>query len=258
MTAERAQIAANLVFLVALAVAVVSGVVSVLISRAIDRARDRTMVDLLHDVREHLVFARAEPLATTRPELAGPPPLRLQGPAPPAPVLEPARPAPVAEHAALPSPPAGGAALPAEPPQRNDATGRWRALSAEQRGRMVKILSLAPDSIVITSGGHGEPESFADQIAQVFREAGWTVERSLFVGVARPLPPLSANLGGEPRDVAVATAFATAGYALPPFDHDSRGLVREILVGASGPARLTGIAPSPAPAPLAPLPRPGG
>jgi hypothetical protein len=99
---------------------------------------------------------------------------------------------------------------------------------------MVRILGLSPDSIVLTSDGSNEAEAFADQLAGVFRDAGWKVERSLFVSLKRPLPPLSADLMRQPRDQAVIAAFAAAGYQLPRRDPNTPSQMREIFIGHTG------------------------
>jgi hypothetical protein len=96
---------------------------------------------------------------------------------------------------------------------------------------MVRILGLSPDSVILTSDGSDEAEAFADQLAGVFRDAGWKVERSLFISMKRPLAPLSADLLRQPRDQAVIAAFAAAGYNLPARDPGVLPQSREIFIG---------------------------
>ena len=106
-----------------------------------------------------------------------------------------------------------------------------RAITPDERDRMVRILALSPDSVILTSDGSDEAEAFADQLAGVFRDAGWKVERSLFISLRRPLPPLSADLFSQPRDQAVIAAFAAAGYRLPRRDPGVQAQAREIFIG---------------------------
>ncbi|HEX4742014.1 MAG TPA: hypothetical protein VH353_11845, partial [Caulobacteraceae bacterium] len=112
-------------------------------------------------------------------------------------------------------------------------SGAMRVITPDERDRMVRILALSPDSVILTSDGSDEAEAFADQLAGVFRDAGWKVERSLFISMRRPLPPLSADLLRQPRDQAVIAAFAAAGYNLPPRDPGGQAQAREIFIGRS-------------------------
>jgi hypothetical protein len=231
VTLESAQLAATLLCVVAILVAVASGVVSLLLGRAIHDHRDREIAGLLRDVHDRLLLMRprapeaALPRPQARPVLPAPKPAALPPPA-----------AQLALAAPLPAPPTRGP----------------RAIAPDQRDRMMRILALAPAQILITSDGTGEAEAFADQAAGVFRDAGWKVERSLFVSLNRPLPPLSADLGSEPQDVAIEAAFRAAGYPLTRRDPAASGQAREIFVGAlpgSGQGAPGGAPPAAKPAP---------
>ncbi|MBV8683867.1 MAG: hypothetical protein JO111_13415 [Caulobacteraceae bacterium] len=247
MSLEAGQLAASIVCVVAIMVAVASGATSLALGRAIDRHRDREITYALLDMRDLIARARAEPLAPSLP----PPPAQAALPA-------------AAPHAALPAPTprvetatsAGAAQEPIEAmavgrtvgdpvvlgpapiASVNGATtavrstdGRVRVITPDSRDRMVRILGLSPDSVILTSDGSDEAEAFADQLAGVFRDAGWKVERSLFISMKRPLAPLSADLLRQPRDQAVIAAFAAAGYALPARDPAGQAQAREIFIG---------------------------
>jgi hypothetical protein len=218
MNLESARLATTALCVVALAVALAAGVTSLLLSRAIDRRRDTSLAALLVQVRDQLLMDRPQ-----RANVSLPPPLRLPSPTPPARLQTPAPPAQI-------SPPIAPAA-PA-----------IRVIAPDQRDRMVRILALAPADILITSDGDREAEAFAEQVAGVFRDAGWQVQRSLFVGL-RDLPPLAADLPQTPRDVAVRAAFAAAGYPLPTYENGSPANPREILIGALTPRPLASAGP---------------
>jgi hypothetical protein len=244
---EAAQVAASIVCVVAILVAIASGATSLVLGRSIERHRDREIAYALLDMRDWLMRTRAQPLA-----LALPPPQPQPALAPvaapaalPAPTPRSAtaqEPAPAAstgqviEAQAAPTglPATASASLPPLPIAPRAAPGAVRVITPDQRDRMVRILGLAPDSVVLTSDGSNEAEAFADQLAGVFRDAGWKVERSLFVSLKRPLPPLSADLLRQPRDQAVIAAFAAAGYDLPRRDPNAPVQIREIFVGRSG------------------------
>jgi hypothetical protein len=194
-----------------LAVAVVAGFASILLSRAIDRRRDTSLIEVLSQVRDQLLVDRPQ-----RTQVVLPAPRQVALPSSP---NKPRVSTPVVQV----KPPLAG------------AVSSIRVIAPDQRDRMVKILALAPEDIIITSDGDHEADAFADQVAGVFRDAGWKVERSLFVGVNRALPPLAADLLETPRDVAVRAAFAAAGYALPAFDPTAPSNSREILIGSARP-----------------------
>jgi hypothetical protein len=244
---EAIQLAASVVCVFSILLAIASGATSFVLGRAIDRHRTREITSLLVDVRDRLLMNRARAPVTALPQGRSPPalgssPVTAALPAPPAAAPAPtlAIAAPVLQTPAVPAPAAAAtAASPSGslPPLPLAPAGSGvRAITPDQRDRMVRILGLAPDSVVVTSDGSNEAEAFADQLAGVFRDAGWKVERSLFVSLKRPLPPLSADLMREPRDQAVIAAFAAGGYTLRRRDPDAAVQTREIFVGRTGAA----------------------
>ena len=239
MSLEAGQLAASIICVVALLVAIASGVTSVILGRAVDRHRDRELTYALLDMRDWLARTRGQPITISlpppEPQSALPhasPQAALPAPSgPPAPARQPV-------EATLIGPGVGAPTV--EPPTpivtaRNAAvagrSGAMRVITPDERDRMVRILALSPDSVILTSDGSDEAEAFADQLAGVFRDASWKVERSLFISMRRPLPPLSADLLRQPRDQAVIAAFAAAGYNLPPRDPGGQAQAREIFIG---------------------------
>ena len=247
---EAGQVAASIVCVVAIVVAIASGATSMALGRAIDRHRNREITYALLDMRDWLARMRSQPVATPLPA------------PPPQPALASATP-----HVALPAPTpqstARSSLASAQEPIEATAVGRtvgdpvvlsptpiatasvaptnlrsaasmFRVITPDARDRMVRILGLSPDSVILTSDGSEEAEAFADQIAGVFRDAGWKVERSLFISMKRPLAPLSADLLRQPRDQAVIAAFAAGGYNLPARDPGAQSQSREIFIGRSG------------------------
>lgn len=243
MSLEAGQLAASIVCVVAILVAIASGATSLVLGRALDRHRNREITYALLDMRDWLARTRVQPLQASLP------------PPQPQPAL-----APAAPQATLPAPTPAPAPASAQEPIEATAIGRTvgaptilaptpimavnagsaatrptssavRAITPDERDRMVRILGLSPDSVILTSDGSDEAEAFADQLAGVFRDAGWKVERSLFISMRRPLPPLSADLLSQPRDQAVIAAFAAAGYRLPKRDPGAQPQAREIFIG---------------------------
>lgn len=240
---EAGQLAASIICVVAIFVAIGSGVTSLILGRAIDRHRERDIAYALLDMRDLLARARSQPLAAALPLPQAQPALP---PAPTQAVLPapaPARQAPPAfAQAPIEATAVGRAVGPPTivPPIPVLAAGSAtaavrptavRVITPDERDRMVRILALSPDSVILTSDGSDEAEAFADQLAGVFRDAGWKVERSLFISMRRPLAPLSADLLRQPRDQAVIAAFAAAGYNLPPRDPGAQPQSREIFIG---------------------------
>jgi hypothetical protein len=245
---EAGQLAASIICVVALLVAIASGVTSIVLGRALDRHRDREITYALLDMRDWLARMHVQPAPIALPP---PQPRAALAHAPAQPALPAPAPGSMAEP---PAAPAGepieatvtsrtiGAPM-VEPPTsiltaRNTPgagrAGTMRAITPDQRDRMVRILALSPDSVILTSDGSDEAEAFADQLAGVFRDAGWKVERSLFISMRRPLPPLSADLLRQPRDQAVIAAFAAGGYSLPTRDPGAQPQAREIFIGRTG------------------------
>jgi hypothetical protein len=238
---EAGQLAASIICVVALVVAIASGVTSIILGRAVDRHRDRELTYALLDMRDWLARTRGQPITISLPPPEPQPQLPharaqagLPAPAPSGPPASARQPI----EATLIGPGVGAPAVEpptpivtARSPSVAGRSGAMRVITPDERDRMVRILALSPDSVILTSDGSDEAEAFADQLAGVFRDAGWKVERSLFISMRRPLPPLSADLLRQPRDQAVIAAFAAAGYNLPPRDPGGQAQAREIFIG---------------------------
>ncbi|HEY2050414.1 MAG TPA: hypothetical protein VGH03_13810 [Caulobacteraceae bacterium] len=248
MSLEAGQLAATIICVVAIIVAIASGATSLALGRAIDRNRNREIAYALLDMRDWLARARVQPdpvsLAPPQPQPALVPAVAQAAlPAPrPAPTTlaasaqEPIEATVTARAIGAPTVAAPTTIVSAGPPPAatRPAASAMRVITPDERDRMVRILGLSPDSVVLTSDGSDEAEAFADQLASVFRDAGWKVERSLFISLKRPLAPLSADLLRQPRDQAVIAAFAAAGYSLPRRDPNAQPQAREIFIGRAG------------------------
>jgi hypothetical protein len=243
---EAGQLAASIVCVVAIVVAIASGATSVALGRAIDRNRNREIAYTLMDMRDWLARMSAQPITAIPPpqpaHVAAAPRAAL-----PAPAQQMIARSQAAEHEPIEATAVGRTVgdpvvLPSTPMMALNTTtqaGRpgasaMRVITPDARDRMVRILGLSPDSVILTSDGSDEAEAFADQLAGVFRDAGWKVERSLFISMKRPLAPLSADLLRQPRDQAVIAAFAAGGFSLPARDPGGQPQAREIFVGRAG------------------------
>ncbi|HSZ53438.1 MAG TPA: hypothetical protein VK801_17865 [Caulobacteraceae bacterium] len=245
---EAGQLAASIVCVVAIVVAIASGATSLALGRAIDRNRNREIAYTLMDMRDWLARMSAQPIAASLP-----PPPALGSATPQAALPAPAQRMIARSTAASEQEPIESTAVGRTvgdpvvlPPTATMAlntttqaaarpgTAAMRVITPDSRDRMVRILGLSPDSVVLTSDGSDEAEAFADQLAGVFRDAGWKVERSLFISMKRPLAPLSADLLRQPRDQAVIAAFAAAGFNLPARDPGVQPQAREIFIGRAG------------------------
>jgi len=126
-----------------------------------------------------------------------------------------------AEPAASPAPPAQAQAR----PQAQDA--------AAAKARMLAALRQVPHgTITLSVEDDAEAEAYARKLADLFRQAGWTVDESSVFGPGAPRYGLAAAFGVSPADEAVREAFDAVGFrfAHPPAD---AGIVRtpEIFVG---------------------------
>ncbi len=163
---------------------------------------------------------------------AVPPPPVIQAAAPPKPVVvAPAEPAWIMHKAAAqlaPTPTAPGAAAPAP-----SAADKAKAAAAA-RTRMLAALRQVPHGTV-TLSVEDDPgaQAYARALADLFREAGWTVDLTAVFGSGPPRRGLAAAFSISPSDEAVREAFETSGFqfARPPAD---AGITRtpEIFVGA--------------------------
>jgi hypothetical protein len=241
---EAGQLAASIVCVVAIVVAIASGATSLALGRAIDRNRNREIAYTLMDMRDWLARMSAQPITALPPpqpaHAAAAPQAALPAPAQRmiarSPDHEPIEATAVGRTVGDPMvlPPTSMAALNTANQTGRPGASAMRVITPDSRDRMVRILGLSPDSVVITSDGSDEAEAFADQLAGVFRDAGWKVERSLFISMKRPLAPLSADLLRQPRDQAVIAAFAAGGFSLPARDPGVQPQAREIFIGRAG------------------------
>jgi hypothetical protein len=164
-------------------------------------------------------------------------------PEPPPPLVgtDPALPAAVAPRPA-PSPAPGpaeswilrrdAAQLPASPAPPS-AAPRPLDTRAVARARMLAALRQVPHG-VITLSVEDDPvaQAAASQLADLFHQAGWTVDQSSTFGPGPPRHGLAAAFGVSPADEAVREAFDAVGVQFQPPPHDA-GVIRtpEIFVG---------------------------
>ena len=142
---------------------------------------------------------------------------------------KPAAPAP-ADHwvlhaAAQPAAPAAPSPA-SQPPQAQDP--------AAAKARMIAALRQVPHgTITLVIEDDGAAEAYARKLADLFREAGWTVEQSSAFGSGAARRGLAAALGVSPADEAVREAFDAVGFQFEPPPRDA-GVIRtpEIFVGA--------------------------
>lgn len=101
------------------------------------------------------------------------------------------------------------------------------------KARMLQALKRAPHAtITLSVEDDAGAEAYGRKLADLFREAGWTVDVTSVFGSGPPTRGLSAALGDTDADDAVRDAFAAADFTLgsaPP----SAGIVRtpELFVG---------------------------
>ncbi len=126
-----------------------------------------------------------------------------------------------AQPPAAPAPPA-----PAHlKPQTQDA--------AAAKARMLAALRQVPHgTITLSVEDDAGAEAYARKLADLFHQAGWTVDQSTVFGPGPPRNGLAAAFGVSPADEAVREAFDAVGFqfARPPAD---AGIIRtpELFVG---------------------------
>jgi hypothetical protein len=172
-----------------------------------------------------LVFATA--LRQHKPPTAAPP---LVGTDSALAAAAPPRPAPPPTeswiiHQAAAEPPAAPAPAPAKPTPQN--------AQAAAKARMLAALRQVPHgTITLSVEDDAEAEAYARKLADLFHQAGWTVDQSSVFGPGPPRNGLAAAFGVSPADEAVREAFDAVGFRFdrPPAD---AGIVRtpQIFVG---------------------------
>jgi hypothetical protein len=139
--------------------------------------------------------------------------------------------------AVAPKAPAVGPAAvpPAAPPQAPSRaeTPPAKPDPAAAKARMLAALRQVPHGVITLSvEDDAAAEAYARQLADLFRQAGWTVDQASAFGSGPPRRGLAAALGVSPADEAVREAFDAVGFrfARPPAD---AGVIRtpEIFVG---------------------------
>lgn len=151
----------------------------------------------------------------------------------------------VASAAAAPSAPKPSVPAPAEPrivrqaaaappsPSAPPSAGPTAQDRAAAKARMLAALRQVPHGVITLSvEDDAVAHAAARQLADLFREAGWTVDQSSAFGSGPPRRGLAAAFGVSPADEAVREAFDAVGvrFARPPAD---AGIVRtpQIFVG---------------------------
>jgi hypothetical protein len=149
-----------------------------------------------------------------------------QASAAPSPAAPP--PAEASNVRAAAQPPAPPAARPSEAP--GEPSAQARALA---KARMLAALRQVPHGVVTLSvEDDAIAQAAARQLADLFREAGWTVDQSSAFGSGPPRRGLAAAFGVSPADEAVREAFDAVGVQFAPPPPDA-GIVRtpEIFIG---------------------------
>ena len=123
----------------------------------------------------------------------------------------------------------------AEPSPARQATPPMPAARdpAAAKAHMLALLRQAPHGTVTLSvEDDAEAQAYAQQLADLFRAAGWTVDESSTFGTGAPRRGLAAALGVSPSDEAVREAFDAIGFQFQPPPRDA-GVIRtpEIFVG---------------------------
>ena len=101
------------------------------------------------------------------------------------------------------------------------------------KARMLAALRQVPHGVITLSvEDDAGAQAYARQLADLFGEAGWTVDRTSVFGSGPPRRGLAAALGVSPADEAVREAFDAVGFqfAHPPADAGIRR-TPEIFVG---------------------------
>jgi hypothetical protein len=120
----------------------------------------------------------------------------------------------------------------AAPPPTAQAAPRTLT-PAVAKARMLAALRQVPHGTV-TLSVEDDPgaQAYARKLADLFREAGWTVEENSVFGSGPPRHGMAAAFGVSPSDEAVREAFDAVGFQFesPPAD---AGIIRtpEIFVG---------------------------
>ncbi len=99
---------------------------------------------------------------------------------------------------------------------------------------MLAALRRAPHGVITLSvEDDASAQAYARQLADLFREAGWTVSLNSVFGAGAPMRGLTAALGSTSADEAVRAAFAAAAFNLGP-PPSAAGIVEtpELFVGA--------------------------
>jgi hypothetical protein len=131
-------------------------------------------------------------------------------------------------HPAVAQPPPAPpqAPAPAKPqPRAPDA--------AAAKARMLAALRQVPHgTITLSVEDDAEAQAYARKLADLFHQAGWTVDQSSVFGPGSPRYGLAAAFGVSPADEAVREAFDAVGFQFAPPPPDA-GIIRtpEIFVG---------------------------
>ena len=128
-------------------------------------------------------------------------------------------------HKAAAQPPATPVPAPAKPQAADRA--------ATAKATMLAALRQVPHGIITLSvEDDAGAEAYARKLADLFHEAGWTVDQSSAFGPGPPRHGLAAAFGVSPADEAVREAFDSVGFQLAPPPRDA-GVIRtpEIFVG---------------------------
>lgn len=176
-----------------------------------------------------------------------PPPLvggdaAVQAPVPPSPKLADARtiaaePATIMRKTAAPaaSPPAPSAPAPQGSMGRSSA-GQGATARTEDpavgKARMLAALRQVPHgSVTLSVEDDPQAQALARQLADLFHEAGWTVDEASAFGSGPPRRGVAVAFGGAPADEAVREAFDAVGFHFSPPPSADIVQTPEIFVG---------------------------
>jgi hypothetical protein len=226
MTIRDALLLSNIAFLALVALAFVASTIVFLLNRASERAKDRELSAYHAASQLQIHSARADAAAALERAVAGEAEnLKTRERTA---LL-------VREAAAIHAQTLAARARAVEGPQavpRIAEKFTERALSNEQRARMVSVLIAHPSQVTVINGVGSDTERYAADLRVIFSASGWTVESGATIDPKTPLAPLSLVLGTSAQDMAIREAFKAAGVTVVDRPRSSMDRPTTIYVGS--------------------------
>ena len=101
---------------------------------------------------------------------------------------------------------------------------------------MLEALRGAAEDIWFVTARDPEAQRYADQLGEVFREAGWTDHHALVLHPGQPFQGVSAALKATSADRSVSRAFAAAGVPLSFREKTGEDPAPTVYIGSSNAA----------------------